>query len=117
MRMWGIPPEMLCDQHLLGEHVELHMLVGTLKRGISVQGYIESGLVELDKIGERHEILVQEMKGRGMNHESDLKQPDGIVGGRLNLERNVLDLATRCLECQKRILNAPASVHQQINRS
>lgn len=33
MRMWLVPPSHMCRKHLLGEHVELHMLLGTLKKG------------------------------------------------------------------------------------
>ena len=32
MRMWMIDPTMLCTKHLLGEHVELHMFVGTINK-------------------------------------------------------------------------------------
>ena len=36
MRMWLVPPSHMCRKHLLGEHVELHMLLGTLKKGKSI---------------------------------------------------------------------------------
>ncbi|MEZ0346180.1 MAG: pyrimidine dimer DNA glycosylase/endonuclease V, partial [Infirmifilum sp.] len=29
-----VPPSIMCDRHLLGEHVELHMLVGALRRKV-----------------------------------------------------------------------------------
>ena len=45
MRMWNINPEKLCKNHLLGEHVEMHKLVGNLTKGRSVQGYIYLGLI------------------------------------------------------------------------
>jgi len=28
MRMWMLNPKALCRKHLMGEHVEIHMLVG-----------------------------------------------------------------------------------------
>lgn len=31
MRMWGTSLEKMCDQHMLGEHRELHMMVGMLR--------------------------------------------------------------------------------------
>ncbi len=46
MRMWNVLPEYLCRKHLLGEHVEMHMFVGTIKRGVSLNGYIKNKLVE-----------------------------------------------------------------------
>ena len=33
MRQWYVPAECMCRQHLLGEHCEHHMFVGTLKKG------------------------------------------------------------------------------------
>jgi hypothetical protein len=30
MRMWMVPPKVMCRKHLLGEHVEIHMLAGSL---------------------------------------------------------------------------------------
>ena len=37
MRMWMVDPQIMCRQHLLGEHTEMHMFVGTLKRGPALQ--------------------------------------------------------------------------------
>ena len=36
MRMWMIDPKLLCRKHLLGEHLEIHMFVGTINKGINV---------------------------------------------------------------------------------
>lgn len=70
MRMWMVPPRMMCQQHLLGEHVETHMLAGTMRKGISLQGYYDNGLVDLKVLAQRHEALAAEMTRRGMNHKS-----------------------------------------------
>ena len=40
MRMWMLPPETMCRKHLLGEHVELHMLLGSLRRGKNIDGFL-----------------------------------------------------------------------------
>jgi len=104
MRMWGVNPELLCDKHLLGEHVEMHMFAGTIRKGISTKGYEETGLVVLSKIRSRHNAIAREMKRRGMNHKSPI---DNIVNGRkggwIDIERNLQDLKRRCRECRKRI--------------
>jgi len=68
MRMWMVNPKIMCRQHLLGEHVEIHMFVGTLSRGKSVKGYLEKGLLEVHNLYWRHEELVEEMKRRGTVH-------------------------------------------------
>ena len=72
MRMWMINPKILCKQHLLGEHVEIHMLVGTINLNKSINGYIKKGLVEVHNLYSRHEELVEEMKNRRFNHFSNL---------------------------------------------
>lgn len=41
MRMWKVNPKNMCRQHLLGEHVECHMFVGAILKGISLSGYIK----------------------------------------------------------------------------
>ena len=54
MRMWMIDPTMLCMKHLLGEHVELHMFVGTINKNKKLDGYRKNGLVEIHNIQSRH---------------------------------------------------------------
>src|SRR5262245_23421826 len=68
MRMWMVDPRKLCDKHLLGEHVELHMLVGSLRKKKTLTGFLEGGLVELHSIRSRHQELIAEMTRRGFRH-------------------------------------------------
>lgn len=72
--MWDIDPSRMCRQHLLGEHVELHMIVGSLNKGRSLEGYYATGLVDTDLIVSRHEALVTEMTARSMRHKSPLPE-------------------------------------------
>lgn len=106
MRMWLVDPRIMCRQHLLGEHVELHMLIGSLRKGTSVQGYIDDGLVDLLQIKSRHDELVVEMKRRGYNHKSPTKAYKTQVRkryhrntGSVDTVANVRELARRCDEC------------------
>jgi len=107
MRMWGVDPRIMCRQHLLGEHVEMHMLVGSLRKNISVQGYIDDGLVNLHHIRSRHDDLVTEMIRRGYNHNSPLPAYLRYVRkylnqmGKVDITANVRELASRCDECCK----------------
>lgn len=103
MRMWLVDPFLLCRRHLLGEHVELHMLVGTLRRGISIQGYLDNGLVDTSWIWLRHDELVAEMENRGMNHTSPLAHVKVEPAGCVDLEANLKELAKRCHRCRERI--------------
>lgn len=102
-----VPPAMLCRQHLLGEHRELHALVGIISKGTSLTGYIDNGLVETDQIENRHTDLVAEMRQRGYNHHSPLQfSHPGPGMGRVNDVANVKELHKRCAGCRERINNA-----------
>ncbi|MDO8622935.1 MAG: pyrimidine dimer DNA glycosylase/endonuclease V [archaeon] len=101
MRMWNVEPKMMCDQHLLGEHVECHMFVGCLNKNKSVKGYVDKGLVEIHNIKPRHEELADEMKKRGMNHQSKLPAYKIIRLGKIDSSKNKVELNKRCKECRK----------------
>lgn len=105
MRMWMVEPKAMCRQHLLGEHVELHMFVGSIKKDISMQGYVLKNLLEAQSIKSRHKALVREMTRRGMKHKSPL--PEFVVPRdcrRIKIDRRkaFLDLVNRCGECWER---------------
>ena len=103
MRMWMVDPKLMCRKHLLGEHVELHMLVGSIKKGQSLQGFIDNKLIDTSKIQKRHDALVKEMERRGYNHKSPLKYTDkvklgvGIVDPKVSLK----ELHRRCKDCRE----------------
>jgi len=100
MRMWNVDPKIMCRKHLLGEHVELHMTVGTINKGRSVKGYLVGGFMDLSLVNIRHQQLVQEMSRRGYKHNSPLSDIS-LTGGNVNSEENVRELANRCPECRK----------------
>jgi hypothetical protein len=75
MRIWDIPPEVLCRQHLLGEHRELHAIWSILTQG--KKGYRRHPEVirwegALKALYARHRMLVTEMDQRGFRHMSPL---------------------------------------------
>lgn len=109
MRMWMVNPRMLCKQHLMGEHVELHMAIGSLKRGHSVDGFIEGGLMNVNIIYDRHTELVKEMLFRGYNHQSPIHPDEKVMIDEyedarscIDIDENIIDLITRCPHCKKR---------------
>jgi len=111
MRMWMVPPHLLCDRHLLGEHVELHMLEGSLLRGFSISGYVEQRITQPTALHSRHEALVQEMVRRGMRHRSPLRTEPSYLLTLLDTEallctvdiaHSLADLASRCPDCSQR---------------
>ena len=101
MRMWLVDPRLMCSQHLLGEHVELHMLVGTLNRGKRIDGFLEQGLVELRSIRRRHAELVVEMTRRGFVHKSPLPDFRPHRAGNVDPVANLKELARRCTDCRE----------------
>jgi hypothetical protein len=104
--MWMVDPKMMCRQHLLGEHVELHMFCGTLKKKGSIDGFIQNQLLEPNSIAKRHEELVKEMEARGMNHKSPIEVPDLSYLPQnqkefvVNKETSKAELLRRCQNCK-----------------
>jgi len=104
MRMWMIDPRLLCRQHLLGEHRELHYLEGHLRNGNNVTWAVERGFVDPSKLKTRHAELVREFKRRGYNHNSPVGWlPRKLATGKIDLEYNRVDLRERCARCAERI--------------
>lgn len=102
MRMWMVEPQLLCRKHLLGEHVELHMFVGTLNKNISIEGYLGNGLLEVHNIKSRHKALIKEMEARGMNHKSPLPDFVEFEAGKVDVDRSLRELRERCNFCAAR---------------
>jgi len=116
MRMWNVPTEYMCRQHLLGEHLELHMFVSTINMKKSVEGYMTKGLLEPEKIDKRHDELVQEMEKRNYKHKSPLKKITyDLKGGLVNTCENIEELKRRCPKCRQRIKES-LSHHTQMTK-
>ncbi|HEV2112871.1 MAG TPA: pyrimidine dimer DNA glycosylase/endonuclease V [Terriglobales bacterium] len=93
-------PRKMCSQHLLGEHVEIHMLVGTLRRKRSIDGFILKGLLEVHNARRRHDELAAEMRRRGFKHASPLRRFRARRLGKVNRRINAIELARRCHKCR-----------------
>jgi hypothetical protein len=75
MRIWDLDPADLCNQHLLGEHRELHAIWSILTNG--KQGYARHPETlrwrdRLAALYARHDEQVREMHQRGFRHLSPL---------------------------------------------
>lgn len=105
-----INPKCLCRKHLMGEHVECHMIAGTINKQKSINGFIKNNLIEPESIKKRHDILAEEMIKRNYNHKSSLIQPNIEYLSnfskkyKINVESAKKDLYKRCEECKKRFL-------------
>jgi hypothetical protein len=75
MRIWDVPPAILCRQHLLGEHRELHALWTILtenKNGYRNHPETKRWAGKEKALFLRHEEEVREMQKRGYAHHSPL---------------------------------------------
>lgn len=91
MRIWDLPPRVLCRPHLLGEHRELHAIwtVITRKRkGYAFHPETIRWRGKLKALRARHEALVEEMTRRGYRHLSPL-DPGRATGS--NRQRQYVD--------------------------
>lgn len=91
-RMWCVLTEILCNDHLRGEHAEHHQLVGTIHNhphgeAIAV-GHAEKGNIDTTRLEERHAQLATEMERRGMNHDSPLSYDSPTYGAGERRERS-----------------------------
>ena len=106
MRMWNVDTRLMCDRHLLGEHVEMHMFVGCIRKRMSLDGYLNNSLVRIDKIRERHDELVREFERRGFSHKSPIGRFDysylNSVGS-IDADKNLKDLKNRCPDCKRKL--------------
>jgi len=109
MRMWMVDPEVLCRQHLLGEHNEIHKHKHNFVKGHRISGRIAINAVEPLSMGVRHDALAREMTRRGYNHKSPYEQPSLEKYSQLDREAKVdVDksmglLIDRCENCKERI--------------
>lgn len=78
MRIWDLPVQILCDQHLLGEHRELHAIWTylTTDKGGSYRKHPETlrWVSHLPALIERHNQEVIEIHRRGFEHHSPLQK-------------------------------------------
>ena len=108
MRMWMVDPREMCQAHLLGEHREMHALVGMLSRKKKIQGYIDNKLLQPRLIKQRHDELVEEMLRRGMNHHTILIFDESLLEYLPVEHKNAIvdpieskkELIRRCVRCR-----------------
>ena len=115
MRMWLCDPKIMCQKHLCGEHVEMHMFLGSLKQGKKIDGYLNNNLLQPRLLYQRHEDIKNEMIRRGYNHNSNICESE--CGCILDLPQEkqyweidkdvaLKDLLDRCPECRKRSISS-----------
>lgn len=112
--MWTVDPELMCIQHIVGEHRELHALKGSLERTDpshenherhrkNLETLAKDGILELRSLKERHEELVDYMD----NHNSPIGEiptleflPKKVRNAEVDKEKAIQDLSDRSEACQ-----------------
>ncbi|SHN61159.1 pyrimidine dimer DNA glycosylase/endonuclease V [Desulfovibrio litoralis] len=100
-RMWGVNPKKMCRKHLLGEHVEMHMLASSIDTGRSVKGFQDNNCLDAPLIEERHNQLADEMLRRGYKHNSPLYHQNNLASTPIDVDASYKELIARCRECYK----------------
>jgi hypothetical protein len=110
--MWGIDPSLLCKQHLLGEHGEIHKHRHNFVKKHKITKRISPVVqIEPENMQIRHDELVLEMLKRGYNHKSPYEQPDISYlkpeerYANIDINISIADLICRCPECTKNLKN------------
>jgi hypothetical protein len=113
-----VDPELLCRKHLLGEHVECHMFRGSLRKGTSLRGFLDAGLLDSRLLARRHDQLAKEMQRRGYRHQSPLPRDFGARAATSDVDSTaaIRELASRCEECRQRQSNVGTSEGQGAKR-
>jgi hypothetical protein len=97
VRIWDVSPSLLCRQHLLGEHRELHGLWRILiedRKGYARHPETRRWRGKLAALYERHEALVEEMARRGYQHASPLHRRQATGSA---VQNEYVDSLTRSL--------------------
>lgn len=106
MRMWMIPPELMCPRHRTGEHGEIHKHRHNFVSQHSIAGRIFPVVqISPHRMKERHDQLAATLK----THKSPYELPDlsylppSQRYAEVDLEYNLKDLASHCPACKKLI--------------
>ena len=116
MWMSMLRPRLLCRQHLLGEHNELHKHLPSFHKGHKVHGrFYPTVQIQFNGYLIRHNELAAEMIRRGYKHKTPLTPSDlpdfksiypEYYDKKVNITHSIRILLNRCGECKMRIISA-----------
>jgi hypothetical protein len=113
--MWMVDPSRMCVQHLRGEHLEIHMFIGSLRKQMNLAGYFQSDCLEPLALSSRHDAIVRELTQRGAmrKHLSFIDElelqnilaylPRNYLTHKIDRVKSTCRLLTRCIRCWKRM--------------
>ncbi len=120
MRMWMICPFMMCRQHHLGEHAEIHKHRHNLEKRHKMGGRLKPGNVQIEPgaMQQRHGTLAYTLELRGWSHSSPYITPDiGYLGDTPKVDPilSMLELSRRCCQCRHFILRGSRRIIRTLN--
>ena len=80
------------------------MFRGSLLKGKSLRGFLETGLLDSRMLARRHDQLAKEMQRRGYRHSSPLPRDFDATAakGDVDVRAALRELAARCEDCHQR---------------
>lgn len=98
-----VNPRIMCRQHLLGEHRELHAIAGMIRKRGALTASRE--FVEARLMHERHAEIETEMRRRGYVPRTAFPSVEPIDFGSVDREASMRELTRRCTVCRARALH------------
>jgi len=109
MHQRDVDPAIICRKHLIAEHAEIHMFVGTIEVKKQLDGYATGNCLDISKLKHRHDVLAAEMLKRNYQHYSPLPQgrineldlsylPEWVVETTIDADVSLFQLLN-CKEC------------------
>lgn len=107
-----VDPRILCQKHLCGCHLEMHMFIGHIKRKRKVDGFLKNNCLEPLLLKKVHDEMANEMLDRGYNHKTPLTDTDfteaisyleeNQLNCKINEHESLKELIGRCDVCKER---------------
>lgn len=104
--MWMVDPRLMCIQHIIGEHGEIHKHRHNFVKRHSITGRI-TPVVQIEPLTmkKRHDELARFLK----NHHSSYSLPDlsylpeNEVNAKVDVQASLKDLHARCSKCREKM--------------
>lgn len=114
-----VEPQIMCQKHLCGEHVELHMFLSHLKSKKKIDGFLRNNCLQPRMLFLRHEQIANEMLARGYKHKSPIQEidcscvldlPDFQQYWEVDTDESLKELLKRCPRCNERFFGGVVSM-------
>jgi len=108
MRMWMVNPQIFCPKHASGQHVEIHMAIGSCLKGTPpIERWIDKDLLEPLSFKYYHDLVAKRLKNHKtpLSQETFLKACSTLLGvhlrHKIDRKASLQELLRRCPACRK----------------